>query len=64
VFFAGAAAWGFLIGSAAILVGLAATGNRAEVGAPTWMTLALALVVAVLGGLVASRAYREAASRR
>ena len=64
MFFAVAAVWGFLAGVAAILIGLAAAGRPAAGGTMLWLAILAALVVAVLGAMVAARAYRDVVSRR
>ena len=60
VYFALASIWGFLAGTAAIVVGLAVTDQPVRF-AP-WLVLALgvAALAAVVGGAVAAAAYRDA----
>ena len=63
IFFGAAAVWGFLTGTGAVIIGLAAAGQVPLVGPGLLAAIAVALVVAVLGGLLVARAYRDAASR-
>jgi len=60
VYFSIAAVWGFLVGTAAVLAGLAASGRPPATG--PWMigALAAAFGIAVAGGCCAALAYRQA----
>jgi hypothetical protein len=60
LYFTLASVWGFLTGAAAILAGLAATGRSLTLGPTVGSLLAFSTVVALLGGVVAARAYRGA----
>ena len=64
LFFSVAAIWGFLTGVAAVLIGLAAAGQNVRGESVLWSAGLVALLVAIFGGLVSARAYRETASRR
>ena len=62
VFFSAAALWGFCSGCV-LLLGLGdAAGAGSRQGLETW-TLALAALVAVVGGLIVSAAYRQSVGR-
>ncbi len=63
LYFSLAAAWGFLAGSGAVLVGLSATGRPAGLGAPAVGVLVGAAILALLGALVAAAGYRVASRR-
>jgi hypothetical protein len=63
VYFSLAAIWGFLAGTGAVLVGLAAVGRPTRLGPGATLLVGCAAILALLGGLVAAAAYR-AASRR
>jgi hypothetical protein len=63
LYFSLAALWGFLIGSGALLIGFSATGARLHLGGGPLAALAAASILAVVGGMVAARAYREATRR-
>jgi len=63
VFFGIAAVWGFLIGSGAILGGLSLLGRPVGPEPLLLGLLAVALVLAVVGGWVAAAAYRETTQR-
>jgi hypothetical protein len=62
LYFCLAAAWGFLIGTGAVLVGLAALGRPLHLGPVLAVVLGAAGVLAVAGGLIASIAYRDASN--
>ena len=64
VYFALAAIWGFAAGSVAVLAGLNAVGHPIRLDAGLGLTMAVAAVVAIVGGVVTSLAYREAVRRR
>lgn len=58
-FFALAAAWGFLSGSSAVLVGLTLLGRPAYLARPLALSLGVAALAALAGGMVVAAAYRE-----
>lgn len=55
--------WGFTAGTAGVLVGLTASGRPPGLDGPIAAALGVAVLVALGGGGVASRAYREASQR-
>ena len=63
VFFALASAWGFFSGTSAVLVALMLLGRPVFLGSRLALTLAVAAVAAVAGGLVVAAAYRENSRR-
>jgi hypothetical protein len=63
-YFGLASLWGFLTGSGAVLLGLAIAGRPVELGLGTDVLLIGGGAVALLGGLVAAAAYREASRRQ
>jgi len=63
VYFGMASFWGFLVGTAALLVGLSIHDSPVRFSAGIGLFLSVAAIVAVIGGAVASKAYRQAASR-
>ena len=63
VYFRLASLWGFLIGTVMLLYGFSLSGRRLELSPVAIVAMSAAIVLAVVGGIVASRAYR-AASRR
>ena len=62
-YFSMASFWGFLVGTAALLVGLSFHDSPVRFSSGIGLFLSIAAVVAVIGGAVASKAYRQAASR-
>ena len=62
-YFTLAAIWGCLAGTGMLVVGLGALGRPLQLGSTLAGFLGLAMILAVVGGLVAAAAYR-AASRR
>ena len=62
-YFSMAAFWGFLIGTVAVLAGLVALGRPLRLAPIVAFVLIGAAIVAVVGGLIASLAYREASKR-
>ncbi len=62
LFFSLSAVWGFIAGAAGVLAGMSATGNTV-LREGTIVGLVPALIIAVLGGLVVERAYRESRQR-
>ena len=64
IYFSLAALWGFLIGTAAVLFGLSLGGISLDLSPGTIVALAVSSILAVVGGMIASRAYREATRRR
>ena len=63
-YFSAAALWGFLVGILALLVALQAEGaSSALPGLATAGYLVPAALVAVVGGVVIARAYRDAKRR-
>jgi hypothetical protein len=63
LYFSLAALWGFLAGTGAVLVGLAATGRSAGMDSRCSVFLAVAAVLALVGGFVVAAAYRSASRR-
>jgi hypothetical protein len=63
VYFTLASVWGFVTGTVAILGVLSASGRPLTLELKSGVVLTLATLVALLGGLVAARAYREVADR-
>ena len=63
-YFAAAAFWGFVAGSAAVVACLQIAGRPLPLTMSIVGTLSGAAVVAVVGGIVLALAYREAAHRR
>ena len=63
VYFSLASLWGFLIGTVALLFGFSLAGRRLELSPVAIVALSASIILAVVGGMVASRAYREASRR-
>ena len=63
VYFGLASGWGFVAGSVAVLAALDAVGQTVPFGGGLGATLAVAGALALVGGIVVSRAYREAVRR-
>jgi hypothetical protein len=63
IYFVLATLWGFAMGSAAMLAASASAGRAVQLDQPAAVALALGLVVALGGGVLASRAYRETSQR-
>jgi hypothetical protein len=63
LYFSLAALWGFLAGTGAVLVSLAAVGRPTGIGTSGGVCVLCAAVVALAGGLVAATAYRSATRR-
>ena len=63
-YFAIAAAWGFLAGAAAILGAVSFMDLAFRPDGTTGTIVVLAAILAVAGGIVIARAYRDAASNR
>ena len=63
-YFGLASLWGFLSGTAAVFVALRAIDRPLQMQQPVPLLLAGAGLVALLGGLVAAAAYREATHRQ
>ena len=64
LYFSIASLWGFLVGSAVVLACLVAGDTPFRLGSLTALALTGAGVLALVGGVVSSFAYREAARRR
>lgn len=64
LYFALASVWGFLAGTTGVVVSMAAGGRPLGFGPRVGTVLAASTVIAVLGGLIAARAYRDATTRR
>ena len=62
-FFALASLWGFLIGTGAVLGALTVKGLTLPLAPQFVGILALAVLLALAGGLVAAAAYRESSGR-
>ena len=63
LYFGIASLWGFLVGSATIIIGLSIVGKPIQLGSVGTAMLMCAGVLALLGGVISSFAYREAARR-
>jgi hypothetical protein len=63
-YFSLASLWGFLIGTATLLYGFSLAGTRLDLSPAAIIAMSVAVILAVVGGVVASRAYREASRRR
>jgi hypothetical protein len=63
-YFSLASLWGFLIGTATLLFGFSLDGTRLDLSPVAIVAMTAAVVLAVIGGIVASRAYREASRRK
>ena len=63
VYFSLASLWGFLVGTVTLLFGFSLSGRRLELSPVAIVAMSAAIVLAVVGGMVASRAYREASRR-
>ena len=63
VYFSLASLWGFLMGTVTLLFGFSLSGRRLELSPVAIVAMSAAIVLAVVGGMVASRAYREASRR-
>ena len=63
LYFALATVWGFVVGTAAILVGLSHVGKPISLDPTIGVVLLVACVVAVVGGLIAAAAYRDVIRR-
>jgi hypothetical protein len=63
LYFAIASVWGFAAGSVAVLAGFNSVGNPIFFDSGFGVTLAVAGVIAIVGGVVVSLAYREAVRR-
>ena len=64
VYFMLASVWGFMTGTAAILGGLAAVGRPLTFEPQVAAVFTLATAIAILGGVVAARAYRGVADKQ
>ncbi|NIM00410.1 MAG: hypothetical protein GTN89_06005, partial [Acidobacteria bacterium] len=63
-YFSLASLWGFLMGTVTLLFGFTLGGKRLDMSPVAIVAMSAAIVVAIVGGIVASRAYREATRRR
>ena len=63
VYFSLASLWGFLIGTVTLLFGFSLAGNRLDLSPVAIIAMSGAILLAIVGGMVASRAYREASRR-
>ena len=63
VYFSLASLWGFLVGTVTLLFGFSLAGRQLELSPVAVVAMSAAIVLAVGGGLVSSRAYREASRR-
>lgn len=63
VYFSLASLWGFLIGTATLLYGFSLAGHRLELSPVAIVVMSAAVVLAVVGGVITARAYREASRR-
>ena len=64
LYFTLASLWGFLVGTAGLLIGFSSRGVPLDLGPVAILALSAASILAVVGGMIASRAYSEAARRR
>lgn len=64
LYFSLAAIWGFLVGTGAILGGLAARGRPLRLDPIVAVLLLAAGGMALIGGIIAAAAYREARRRQ
>jgi hypothetical protein len=64
LYFALASLWGFLIGTATLLFGFSLGGVQLELSPLAIIAMSAAVVLAVVGGMIAARAYRDASRRR
>jgi hypothetical protein len=63
IYFTFASVWGFAAGSVAVLAGFNAVGNPISFDSGLGFTLGVAGVIAIVGGVIVSLAYREAVRR-
>jgi hypothetical protein len=63
LYFSLAALWGFLAGTAAVLIGLTTAGRSPGLAPRSVMIVAGAAVLSLVGGLVVAAAYRSATRR-
>ncbi len=63
MYFSLASLWGFLIGTATLLYGFSLAGHHLELDPVAIVAMAAAVVLAVVGGVITARAYREATRR-
>ena len=63
MYFALASVWGFAAGSVAVLAGFNALGHPIRFDSGLGFTLGAAGVIAIVGGVIVSLAYREAVRR-
>jgi hypothetical protein len=63
VYFILASVWGFMSGTVAVIVSLSLLGQPVELQVPVAIAIAAAAVLALVGGAVAARAYRETTQR-
>lgn len=63
LYFSLASLWGFLIGTATLLYGFSLAGHHLEPSPVAIVAMSAAVVLAVVGGVITSRAYREATRR-
>ncbi len=63
-YFAVASSWGFVAGSAAVLLALNALGRPVPLAGAVVTALITAAALSVVGGIVVSAAYRDASRRR
>lgn len=64
LYFGLSSVWGFLAGSVAVLVAFDAVGHPITLRGELGTALSIAAVLAVVGGVIVSMAYRELAGRR
>ncbi len=63
VYFSLASLWGFLMGTVTLLFGFSLGGRQLELSPVAIVAMSAAVVLAIVGGMVASRAYRDASRR-
>jgi hypothetical protein len=63
VYFILASIWGFMSGTVALLASLVVLGQPLQLQTPVVLAMLIAALLALVGGVVAARAYREATQR-
>lgn len=63
VYFSLASLWGFLIGTVTLLFGFSLGGKRLDLSPVAVVAMSAAVLLAVIGGMIAAKAYRDASRR-